>query len=176
MSLKLPLLDDRTRMLMLAEIRYDLDCNNLHISPDLSGQGIHDFPSLLKKAVKVGNEESLANELDQKARIARTTHRRRPNDGFAIVNIPANAAKMIAEDAFNRYYIRAVCLRAIADGADNVLVYRAKPVNDPRTYSEELNETAVDPTDLLLDLRANTGEATEMGIPGGPNSGISVYI
>ncbi|MCL4265318.1 MAG: hypothetical protein KJ069_19035 [Anaerolineae bacterium] len=37
-------------------------------------------------------------------------------------------------------------------------------------------ETAVDPAALLADLREHTGEDTELGIPGGPNSGISVHL
>lgn len=176
MSLNLHLLDNRTRALMLAEVRYDLGSNNLHISPYLSGQVVHDFAALLKEAIKNGDDKSLAETLKQKGRISRTAHRRLSNNGHSIYTIPSNTAEMIAEDTFNRYYIRAVCLRALADGIDKVIVYRAKPVSSPRTRSEALIETTVDPVDLLLDLRQNTGETTEMGIPGGPNSGISVCL
>lgn len=176
MSLNLLHLDNRTRQLMLAELHSDVMCNNLHISPYLSGQGIHDFASLLHEAIRDGNERTLAQALEQKKRIARTDHRRRPSNGYSVVTIPANAAQMIAEDAFNRYYIRAICLRALATGANQVVVYRAKTVQDPRPRSEELVETAIDPARLLEDLREHTGEATELGIPGGPISGISVYL
>lgn len=176
MTLNLFQLDNRIRMLMLSELRYDLARNNLHISPYLSGQGVHDFASLLQEAIENGDETTLADALDQKRRIARTAHRRRPKDGYGIVTIPVNAAEMIAEDTFNRYYIRAICLRALADGIEEVIVYRAKSVQSPRPQSEELVETAVDPAELLRDLREHTGEATEMGIPGGPNSGISIHL
>lgn len=176
MGLNLLHLDRRTRMLMLAEVRCDLKRNNFHISPYLSGQGIHDFADLLKIAIREGDEESLAEALNQKRRIARTANRRRPSDGYTIVTVPVNAAEMIADDTFNRYYIRAICLRALADSLNEVIVYRAKPVGSPRAQSEELVETAVDPAELLQDLRVNTGENTMMGIPGGPNSGISVHL
>lgn len=176
MGLNLLHLDRQTRMLMLAEIKYDLNRNNFHFSPYLSNQGVHDFADLLRIAAREGDEKSLTEALNQKRRIARTAHRRRPSDGYTIVTIPANAAEMIAEDTFNRYYIRAICLRALAEGLKEVIVYRAKRVSSPRARSEELLETAVDPAKLLQDLRANTGEVTEMGIPGGPNSGISVHL
>ena len=33
---------------------------------------------------------------------------------------------MLAEGEFNRFYIRAVCLRSIESGTSDVVVYRAK--------------------------------------------------
>jgi len=37
-----------------------------------------------------------------------------------------NAHEMLAEGEFNRFYIRALCARAIEDGLPEVTVYRAK--------------------------------------------------
>jgi len=176
MSLSLWHLDKRTRALMLEEMAYDVERNQLHISPYLSGQGVHDYPQLLKEAIEQGNETTLAEALNEKRRIDRTAHRRQVKGGFGIVTVPYNAAAMIADDVFNRYYMRALCLRALADGLDELIVYRARPVKEARASSEELVETAVSPAALLQDLRQHTGERTEMGIPGGPNSGISVHL
>ncbi len=176
MSLNLLNLDGRTRQLMQKELEYDLARQRLHISPYLSGQGIHDFATLLREAIKAGNAETLAVALGDMRRMARTAHRQLPQGGFHIVSVPANAAEMIADDAFNRYYIRALCCRAIDEGINHLVVYRAKSVHTPRTRSEELVETAVDPTQLLKDLRQHTGEETNLGIPGGPNSGLSVHL
>lgn len=176
MTLQLQQLDAQTRELMLEELEYDLDRNQLHISPYLSGQGVHDFARLLREAMDNGDEATLAEALGQMRRIARTAHRRLPDGGYNIVTVPYNAAEMIADDAFNRYYIRAVCRRALAEGEDEVVVYRARPVGRPRPRSEELLETAVNPAELLEDLRQHSGEKSELGIPGGPNSGISVYL
>jgi hypothetical protein len=176
MSLNLLQLDDETRTLMLQELEYDLARNQLHISPYLSGQGVHDYAQVLREAIEEGDETTLAAALSQMRRIARTAHRRLPQGGYNVVTVPSNAAEMIADDAFNRYYIRAICRRALAEGLDQVIVYRAKPVDSPRSRSEELVETAVNPADLLEDLQTHTGEETEMGIPGGPNSGISIHF
>jgi hypothetical protein len=176
MSLNLLHLDEQTRTLMEQELEYDLARNQLHISPYLSGQGIHDFAELLREAIEEGDATTLADALSQMRRIDRTAHRRLPDGGYNIVTVPSNAAETIADDAFNRYYIRAICRRALAEGLDEVIVYRAKSVSAPRPRSEELVETAVNAADLLEDLQQHSGEETEMSIPGGPNSGISVHL
>jgi hypothetical protein len=176
MTLNLLNLDDQTRAFMLEEVEYDLARNQLHISPYLSGQGIHDFASLLREAITDGRETTLAEALSQKRRIARTADRRLPEGGYTIVTVPSNAAEMIADDTFNHYYIRALCRRALAEGHEHVIVYRARPAESPRPRSEELIETAVSPAELLDDLRQHTGEEPKMGIPAGPNSGISIHL
>jgi hypothetical protein len=169
-------LDQYTRQLMLDELAYDEARRQLYISPYLSGQGITDYPHLLREAIGQGNDETLAAALRARRRIARTGHRRKPGGGYTIVTIPNNAAEMLAQDAFNRYYIRAICRRALEAGLTEVVVYRARPVEDPRPASEPLVETTVDPAALLQDLRAHPDEEPELGVPAGPNSGLSVHL
>ncbi len=177
MSLYLVHLDQRTRELMLEELDYDEERRQLHISPYLSNQGVYDYPALLRSALAEGDPESLAAALAQQRRIARTGHRRQSAGGYTIVTIPENAAEMLANDAFNRYYIRAVARRALEEGFEEVIVYRARPVQQPRPESEDLVETAVPAAALLEELRSATGpERPELGVPGGPNSGISVHL
>lgn len=161
---------------MLDELAYDMAQNQLHISPYLSPQGQHDYPNLLREALENGDDATLAEALRKLRRIDRTGHRRLPAGGYTIVTVPQNAAETIAESEFNRYYIRAVAQRAIEEGIDELIVYRAKPVEEPRPESEALVETSVDPAALLQDLRDHPGEAPAMGIPGGPGSGISVRL
>ncbi|MGH2523912.1 MAG: hypothetical protein ACRDH2_15510, partial [Anaerolineales bacterium] len=57
-----------------------------------------------------------------------------------------------------------------------LVVYRAKPVTQARPESETLVETVISPVALLEDLRAHPGEKSELGVPGGPNSGLSVRL
>jgi hypothetical protein len=176
MTLQLVNLDQTIRALMLEEMAFDLAQNQLHISPYLSGQGVHDYPNLLREAIEHGDEDTLAESLRAQRRIERTGHRRKTSGGYTIVTVPDNAADMLAQDAFNRYYIRAVCRRALELGLDDVVIYRARASAHPRPESEELIETMIDAADLLEDLRLNTGEEPELGVPGGPNSGISVHL
>jgi hypothetical protein len=177
MTLYLENLDDRTRRLMLAEMEYDIAHNQLHISPLLSGQGQRDYPNLLREAILEGSDASLAQNLRLHRRLIRTQPRRTPKGGFTMASTPENAAEMIAEGQFNRYYIRALSRRAIEDGIGELVVYRAKKVMHPRPESEELVETTLPPEDLLKDLRAFPGdEPPALGVPAGPNSSLSVRL
>ncbi|MEO5886974.1 MAG: hypothetical protein ABIQ77_04850 [Anaerolineales bacterium] len=177
MALYFENLDDRTRQLMLTEMEYDVSNNQLHISPFLSGQGQRDYASLLREAIESGNDESLAQNLRARRRLIKTLPRRKPRGGYAIAATPENAAEVLSEGEFNRYYIRAVARRAIEDGISELVIYRAKQVNSPRPESEALVETTIVPQDLLADLRAHPGdEPPSLGVPSGPNSGLSVRL
>jgi hypothetical protein len=178
MALYFPNLDERTRQLMLDEMQFDLDHSQLHISPFLSGQGQMDYANLLREAIESGNDETLAKKLREHRRIARTLPRRKPKSGgYSIAATPENAAEVLAESEFNRYYIRGLARRAIEDGIGELIVYRAKPVRNPRPESEAMIESTLAAEDLLTDLRAHTGdEMPTLGVPSGPNSGLSVRL
>jgi hypothetical protein len=177
MALYLENLDDRTRQLMLDEMEYDVANNQLHISPFLSGQGQRDYANILREAIQTGNDETLAESLREHRRILRTLPRRNPKGGYSISATPENAAQVLAESEFNRYYIRALARRAIEDGIPELVIYRAKPVSNPRPESEARIETTLSPQELLDDLRSHPGdEPPSLGVPSGPNSGLSVRL
>jgi hypothetical protein len=177
MALYFENLDDRTRQLMLEEVEYDIANNQLHISPFLSGQGQRDYTNLLREAIQTGNDETLAQNLREHRRILRTLPRRNPKGGYSISATPENAAQVLAESEFNRYYIRALARRAMEDGISELVIYRAKPVTNPRPESESRVETTLPPADLLEDLRNHPGdEPPALGVPSGPNSGLSVRL
>ena len=178
MALYFENLDERTRGLMLDEMKYDITNNQLHISPFLSGQGQRDYAHLLQEAIQNGNDETLAESLREHRRIVRTQPRRQPKaGGYSIAATPENAAEVLAESEFNRYYIRALARRAIEDGIEELVIYRAKPARNPRPESESRVETSLSPQDLLEDLRSHPGdEPPALGVPSGPNSGLSVRL
>ena len=176
MSLFYVNLDDRTRQLMLEEMEYDIAHNQLHISPLLSGQGQRDYANLLREAIQNGTDETLAQELRSHRRITRTLPRRTPKGGFAIAAAPTNAAEMLAESEFNRFYIRALARRAMEEGIPDLVIYRAKPVQSPRPESEALIESTLSPEEVLRDLRDHPDEPPALGVPSGPNSGLSVRL
>jgi hypothetical protein len=177
MALYFENLDDRTRQLMLDEMEYDVANNQLHISPFLSGQGQRDYANLLREALQSGDDETLAESLRDHRRILRTLPRRNPKGGYSISATPENAAQVLAESEFNRYYIRALARRAIEDGISELVIYRAKPVSNPRPESEARVETTLSPEELLEDLRSHPGdEPPTLGVPSGPNSGLSVRL
>ena len=170
-------LDDRTRQLMLEELDYDIAHNQLHISPFLSGQGQRDYPNLLREAIQGGSDATLAESLRSHRRIFKALPRRNKRQGgYAIAAVPVNAAEILAEGEFNRFYIRALARRALEDGIPELVVYRAKKARQPRPESELLVETSLPAKDLLEDLRAHPDQPPTLGVPSGPNSGLSVRL
>jgi hypothetical protein len=82
----------------------------------------------------------------------------------------------MAEGEFNRFYVRGLCRYALANGIRQLEVYRAKAVDQPRAGSEEKIGTLVDPQAILDDLRVSAGVEPTLGMPPGPNSGLTLKI
>jgi hypothetical protein len=95
---------------------------------------------------------------------------------MTIVRVPYNAAEVLAESEFNRYYVRGLCRRATVNGIPRLEVYRAKYVVEARPESQAKIGLLVDPEVVLIDVRSSTGVETALGIPPGPGSGISIRI
>lgn len=150
-------LDEVTRTHMLEELRFDLARGGLYVSPRLSAHGRQVYASLLRAAIEGGTPASFAAAL-RGALEART---------------PRDAADMLAEGELGRFYIRGVCRRAIVEDVA-IEVYRARPVRHPRPESEARIGARPNPDALLGDLRRHVGVDTALGVPGGPNSGLSV--
>jgi hypothetical protein len=162
-------LDSVTRELMAAEIDRDIAAGTLYISENLNQQGIVLYPRLLKEAASAGTDVSLAIEI----RPLLNSHekpRKLKSGGFTKPPIMrSNAHEMLAEGEFNRFYIRAICLRALQSNATTIEIYRAKNVEHPRTESIAKIGTRIDAQSVLNDLRARPGVDTALGLPPGPN-------
>ena len=102
--------------------------------------------------------------------------RRKRGGGFTNARVPVNAPDTLSEGEFNRYYVRGLCIRVIEEDMDKVEVYRGKPVNQPRPESEVLLGKRLPAESLLEDLRKSNGVEPALGLPPGPNSGLTVRI
>ena len=80
----------------------------------------------------------------------------------------------MGEGEFNRYYCRGLCRRAIEEGVAQLQVYRAKAVAEPRPASQAKIGALVDPAAILDDLRRTQGVEPALGLPPGPNSGLTL--
>jgi hypothetical protein len=169
-------LDPETRRLMLVEIDEDISANKLYLSDRLSAFGRDAYPQLLREAALFFDEHWLAEKLRARNCFNATYSRRNSKGGLTEVRMPVNAADMLAEGEFNRFYIRALCRRAIKDGIAELIVYRGKPVTSPRPESEAKIGQLVSPQALLADLRENIGVDTSLGLPAGPSSGLTVRL
>lgn len=161
---------------MLEEIALDVANARQYVSDRLSPTGRADWEQLLRDAAARHDDDHLASELRRAGRLNAQVMRRKPGGGTTLAAMPRNAGETLAEGEFNRYYMRAVCRRAIEDGTRHVIVYRAKHAESPRPASQARIGALVDPNALLEDLRANVGASTVLGVPGGPNSGLSVEL
>ena len=168
-------LDSTTRKYMLQEIDLDEKAGRLYISPRLSNQGAADYPSLIKVAATTADDSFLANELRVIGRLNASEPRKTKN-GVVWAKVPVTASETMAEGEFNRFYARGVCRRAIDEGKLRVQVYRAKLVVNPRSESEALLGQMFPADKLLEDLRQNIGTDTSLGLPPGPNSGLSIRL
>jgi hypothetical protein len=99
--------------------------------------------------------------------------RRKRKGGYTQARVPHTAAKTFADAEFNRYYMCAVCRKAIADGKEAVTVYRAKPRAKPRTRSQSLIGTTRDAAQLLAELRQHPPDKAHPLLL--PNSGLCVH-
>ncbi|RYZ34270.1 MAG: hypothetical protein EOO71_39575 [Myxococcaceae bacterium] len=153
---------------MEQEIEADRGDNKLYLSRRLTDAGQKAYPDHLLKAVKSGTEVSFAEALGKPGYFR--SHEPR---GRGLAEVPVTAPVTLAEAEFNRFYVRAICLRAIEDEIDEVVIYRAKPVEDPRLESQAKIGRAVAPDRLLKNMRANIGNDADLGAP---NSGLSVYL
>ena len=176
MPLALVNLDDQTRKYMLEEIESDIASpQRFYMSPRLSSIGCNDYPALLKQAAEAHDDEWLANQLQQNGRL-NAMEQRRTKSGFTNAKVPYNAHEMLAEGEFNRFYIRGLCRRAVDEGINELVVYRAKQVASPRPESQAKVGARVNTQSLLSDLRTHPGVDTALGLPAGPNSGLSVKL
>ena len=176
MTLKLVNLDERTRSFMLEEIGSDASSGRLYISPRLNSRGRQEYPRLLREAAERHDDSWLADQLRRNGLMKTEEERRKPKGGHTIAQVPVTAPDTLAEGEFNRFYIRGLCLRAIQDGIPELVVYRAKQVSSPRRESEAIIGTRISPQSLLRDVRTHPGVDTALGLPPGPNSGLSVRL
>ncbi|HXZ01619.1 MAG TPA: hypothetical protein VEI03_16610 [Stellaceae bacterium] len=176
MALSLVNLDEATRRFMAQEISRDLYLGALYISPRLSVVGQRDWPELLQSAARHHDDVWLANHLSLGNRLNEREPRRMLSGEMTTAKVPVTANETLAEGEFNRFYARGLCLRAIANGAARLEVYRAKAVAIPRTDSPAMIGAAINPRALLDDLRTHPGIDTALGLPPGPNSGLSVKL
>jgi hypothetical protein len=154
-------LDEKTRECMLAELQRDLASGALYYGVNLSEAGKAAWPELLRQAVEGHDDDWLVQKL---------------TDRRMMVTTGKYKAIMLAEGEFNRFYVRGLCVRTISEGGSEVVVCRAKSVSDPRSESRALIGKRISAAALLQDLRTAQGKIPALGIPGGPNSGITVRL
>lgn len=175
MALNFENLDARTRELMLSEIDRDVaDPQGLYQSAVLTAAGLGSWEALLRQACETGNDSSLAVALGDPGGSYIMARRPDPSTRTGDRKVSSIAATTLAEGEFNRYYMRALCLRAIQEELE-LEIYRARFSAEPELKSEAMIGTSPDPESFLADLRSHQGREPALGLPH-PNSGLSVRL
>lgn len=169
-------LDVQTRKFMLKELEMDVEKKTLYISPRLNERGQTTWAELLKEAINDHDDDWLANQLILKGCMKLYEERKSQSGKITIAKVPVTAPETLAEGEFNRFYARGVCARAIAEGISEVVVYRGRQVKQPRPESEAMIGRRIEAKALLEDLRRSQGVEPALGIPPGPNSGLTVCL
>lgn len=173
MSLELPNLDDEIRVLMLEEIDLDIEAGTLYISKRLKRGKEEVYINLLKDSISNGNCNLFVSEIANNNCLLTEVPDNKTKSG--IRKVPKDAHITLGEGEYNRFYIRALCRKSISYN-NELEIFRAKTVRNPRSASQAKIGQTVNPKKLLEDLRKNIGIDTALGIPAGPNSGLSVRI
>lgn len=166
------------RLLMVEELDLDISRNKLYQGKRLTTFGLQGWASALRIAFEAGNDTTLESWLSQPGRLETTEQYTR--DGITRSRkVPVTAARTFAEGEFNRFYIRAVCRQAMNQRTGVVTAYRARYSENPRPESIAIEGRQFNAESVLMDLRENTsvdGVNTALGMPSGPNSGMSVRL
>lgn len=184
-----PNLDNTTRMIMISELELDLngvdETSKLDQLTTLSNQkGLFYIPKsmkpdfvctykrILRHAFEKGDVNSLQRELIS------NFFKEKDKNGK---KIPSNIREMVAFSDFNRYYIRAILVRAIEENKA-VTVYRAKQsINERQESRACLSNTYFDKITLqrmlyvIRDYRILFSENAGMPFLK-PNSGLSLKL
>lgn len=163
-------LDGRVRALMVEEIRAAVADGSLYLSKRFNEVGRSGWAAWLIAAADSHDEHWLAWQVEVNSAMKGFETKAKPTGGYTTAHVPITAAETLADGEFNRYYMCAVCRKAMADGKPFVTVYRAKRGTTTRPGSDALVGTTCDPATLVAELRTNPGhELTQ------PNSGLSIH-
>jgi hypothetical protein len=156
---------------MLKELDQDVAEHRLYLSPDLSERGRADFERVLRTAIAVGTDVSLAADLAACERVTPSQHWRRSRAEQRLA-----AATGLAQDEFHRFYARGLCRQALAQGIHTLVICRARPATPPRANSDVLVGVSIDAASLLEDLRTSPALRRPSGLPPYRSSGLSVRL
>ena len=175
MSLHLADLEACTRRFMLEELEADLAAGTLYRSPQLSEHGVEQYQGLLRAALADGTDASFAEALGE-CDAVRPPGRWQNSKDVAAEDATVAATVLLAEREFHRFYIRGLCRRALDEGVETLVIYRAKPSDSGRSSSDAMVGVRITVRSLLEDLRGSFRSLPPHGLPQCRDPGLSVRL
>lgn len=114
-------LDEETKVWMLIELREE-EARCPYRSPNLSAKGRTQFPEIMERAIARDKEEALAKDLEPTE--LWSEYEPSPLGGIRKTD-PVRAAKVLAHQEFNTWYIRGLCRRLMEERESLLQIYRA---------------------------------------------------
>lgn len=151
----------------LQELEADYNEGRIYYSGRLNQNGKESFVDAFRNAILTGDEEELENSITESMNKTEVVN-------GVIKKVPSNAAQLLAQGEFNRYYIRGLCLWALENGIYELEVYRARESSWTRPGSEAKIGRKLDASKLLEDLQTTIGKQPQY-LPE-VNSGLSVFV
>lgn len=174
MTIRCESLNESVRDAMVRELERDIADGTLYVSPRLTSEGARVWPAILREAFQSHDDTWTAATLRSRDLICSQEQRRKPKGGFTMAKVPHTAPDTLAEGEFNRFYARGLCACVLASGESEVEVYRGKDAQSPRPESEAMIGLRLSAQALLDDLRTAQGVEPALGLPPGPNSGVTI--
>jgi hypothetical protein len=173
MAFFFPHLDGRLRTEMLRELSADIAEGRAYYSPRLKPESHEDWLDILAQAFSKHDEVWLG--LAVRARgLLKKREMRKLEDREVSSRVPTNAAFLLAEGEFNRYYIRGLCRQVMQEGGAQVEICRGKEVEIPRASSEQRIGSRIEAQELLRALEESPELPSPIKVPSGPGSGLTV--
>lgn len=134
---------------MLNEVLHDIAKRVFYFTPRFNENGRKIYVSLMKEAIATGGEDTLQAGLQEG-----DNFNKYEAQGKKVSN---NVAVNFAQQEFNKYYIRAVCVKAIEMNERDVEVYRAHPLTVKKHKSDLRIGAKINADRLLKELRSSIG-------------------
>lgn len=165
-------LDDTTRKYMLEEFQKEEKGGNPYRSSRMSAEGLANVARHMEKAIKNGDENTLAVSLSNGTYWKPYETRRRKDTTYQAKIDPMSSAKTFALTEFNTWYVRGLAKRLIGEGQKECEVYRAESADQPRCECSRYEDQRLELQKIYDGHRAKYHPVPNYGafsIPSGTN-------
>lgn len=157
-------LNPKVRELMAVELAKDLSEDKFIFSAYVDAKKEGEWISLLKKTFLYHDPSWLSQELKKRDVLKRRSLKNLKEGKFTLALVPRSAEETLAQDEFNLYYIKALCVYALSQGIEELEIYSARRIQNHRPKSESLKGKKVSAEDVLRDLRSSLRGESALGL------------